>query len=198
VKCSHQCPQNASSKVSSCCWYIRWFHGAIQPSDASCLQTTIYVLVTYNDTQEHTQSDPSLTEWDICWPMATWYMSWHVAICLSVVSLPSKLFRLDVDNHNLTPSIDRRRLSILSFWYLAGIPVAYVMQGPCIAEAPGTWGRAMRVLIEGVVAFGLAGCIYGLGRCLVPAQPRSRVVLPFLPEKKPSAPSGIDAAVEIV
>ncbi|KAI9457771.1 hypothetical protein BJY52DRAFT_1223686 [Lactarius psammicola] len=92
--------------------------------------------------------------------MATWYMSWHVAICLSVVSLPSKLFRLDVDSHDLTPSPDWGRLTILLLWYLAGIPTAYVMQGPCSAEAPGTWGRAIRVLIEGVVAFGLAGCIY--------------------------------------
>ena len=74
---------------------IRWFFRAIQPSDASCSQTSIYVLVTYKDTQDHSPSDPSLTEWDVCWPMATWYMSWHVAICLSVVSLPSKLFKLE-------------------------------------------------------------------------------------------------------
>ena len=87
-------PQNASSKVSSCYWYIYWFRGPIQPSDASCPQTSVYVLVTYWDTQDHTPTNLSLTEWDVCWPMATWYMSWHMAICLSVVSLPSKLFEL--------------------------------------------------------------------------------------------------------
>ncbi len=93
--CSHKCPQNALSKASSCHWYIHRLRGAIQPSDASCPQTSLYVVVTYRDTQDHTPSDPSMTEWDICWPMATWYMSWHVAICLSVVSLPSKLFKLE-------------------------------------------------------------------------------------------------------
>ncbi|KAN0141301.1 hypothetical protein V8E53_001057 [Lactarius tabidus] len=167
------------------------------------LLTSIYVLVTYRDTQDRTSSDPSLSEWDICWPVATWYMSWHVAICLSVVSLPSKLFKLDVEEHDLSPpSPDWRRFTILLFWYLAGLPVAYVMRGTCSAEAPGTWGRALRVFIEGIVAFGLAGCIYGLGRCLLPAQPRSRVmVLPFLPEKKSPAPPGNEphcAAVETV
>jgi hypothetical protein len=97
-----------------------------------------------------------------------------------------------VEEHDLSPpSPDWRRFTILLFWYLAGFPVAYVMRGTCSAEAPGTWGRALRVFIEGVVAFGLAGCIYGLGRCLLPAQPRSRVmILPFLPEKKSPAPPG--------
>jgi len=156
------------------------------------LLTLIYVFVTYGDTQDHTPSDPLLTEWDVCWPMATWYMSWHVAICLSVVSLPSKLFKIHMVDHDLAPSPDWRRFSVLSLWYLAGYPVAYIMREPCISEAPGTWGRAIRVFIEGVVAFGLAGSIYGLGRCLLPAQPRSRVVLPFLPEKKAPAPSGIE------
>ena len=66
-----------------------------------------------------------------------------------------------MDEHDLSPpSPDWRRFTILLFWYLAGIPVAYVMRGTCSAEAPGTWGRALRVFIEGIVAFGLAGCIY--------------------------------------
>ncbi|KAH9171482.1 hypothetical protein EDB89DRAFT_2243460 [Lactarius sanguifluus] len=169
------------------------------------LLTGLYVFVTYMDTQDRTPSDPSMTEWDVCWPVATWYISWHLAICLSVVTLPSKLFKLDVDEHNLIPSPDWRRLTILSLWYLTGIPVTYVMRGPCSVEAPGTWGRGIRVVIEGIVAFGLAGCIYlgesdrifvapdiqVLGRCLLPVQPRSRVVvLPFLSEKKSSTASG--------
>ena len=118
-------------------------------------------------------------------------------------------------DHDLTPSPDWRRFTVLSLWYIAGYPVAYIMREPCISEAPGTWGRAIRVFIEGIVAFGLAGSIYvsifliltcwvkmtafffalvyqGLGRCLLPAQPRSRVVLPFLPEKKSPAPSNIE------
>ncbi|KAH9028089.1 hypothetical protein EDB85DRAFT_1625904 [Lactarius pseudohatsudake] len=181
----------------------------IQPQFKQCLikglfssLTGLYVFVTYRDTQDRTPSDPSMTEWDVCWPVATWYISWHVAICLSVVTLPSKLFKLDVDEHNLIPSPDWRRLTILSLWYLTGIPVAYVMRGPCSVEAPGTWGRGIRVVIEGIVAFGLAGCIYGLGRCLLPVQPRSRaVVLPFLPEKKSPTASSMEpncAAVETV
>src|SRR5579859_2368366 len=72
----------------------------------------------------------------------------------------TKFLATSVDDRNVTPSPDWRRLTVLLLWYLAGIPVAWVMRGPCIAEAPETWGRAIRVFIEGVVAFGLAGCIY--------------------------------------
>ena len=63
-------------------------------------------------------------------------------------------------DHDLTPSPDWRRFTVLSLWYTAGYPVAYIMREPCISEAPGTWGRAIRVFIEGIVAFGLAGSIY--------------------------------------
>ncbi|KAI0303385.1 hypothetical protein B0F90DRAFT_1367097 [Multifurca ochricompacta] len=109
--------------------------------------------------------------------MATWYISWHAAICLSMVSLPSRLFRLDVNDQNVPRSPDWRRLTILFLWYLAGIPTAYVMYDSCSIGAPGTWARAIRVFIEGVVAFSLGGSIY-------------LVVLPFPPEKVPSASLG--------
>jgi hypothetical protein len=55
---------------------------------------------------------------------------------------------------------DWRRLTILFLWYLSGFPIAYVMQDSCSVGAPGTWARAFRVFIEGVVAFGLGGLIY--------------------------------------
>jgi len=55
---------------------------------------------------------------------------------------------------------DWGRLTILFLWYLSGIPIAYVMQDSCSVGAPGTWARAFRVFIEGVVAFGLGGLIY--------------------------------------
>ena len=58
------------------------------------------------------------------------------------------------------PSPDWGRFTILLFWYLAGFLVAYGMRGNCSAEAPGIWGRALRVFIEGIVGFGLAGSIY--------------------------------------
>src|SRR6266702_1816245 len=168
------------------------------------------------------------------WPSASLWSPFHPSSsnssagpssALGPIKLLTYVLDTSVDEHDLTPSPDWRRLTILLLWYLAGIPLAYVMQGSCSAEAPGTWGRAIRVFIEGVVAFGLAGCIYvstflilaslmkmtefslpwgfqGLGRCLLPTQPRSRVaVLPFLPEKKSPAPSGIEpncAAVETV
>ncbi|KAI0255395.1 hypothetical protein BJV78DRAFT_1151779 [Lactifluus subvellereus] len=96
--------------------------------------------------------------------MATWYISWHTAICLSVVSLPSRLFKLEVDDCNVPQGPDWRRLTILFLWYLAGVPVAYVMYDPCSVGAPGTWARATRVFIEGMVAFGLGGFIY-VGIC---------------------------------
>ena len=119
----------------------------------------------------------------MCWPLATWYISWHTAICFSVVSLPSCLFKLqcgqfphislhfrflnaylvgsvvDVADYK-TQGPDWKRLSILFLWYLMGIPIAYTMQNSCSVGAPGTWARAGRVFIEGVVAFGLGGFIY--------------------------------------
>lgn len=61
------------------------------------IKTVIYATVTYRDTQDRSPSNPSNTEWDVCWPIATWYISWHAAICLSVVSLPSHLFRLEYE-----------------------------------------------------------------------------------------------------
>jgi len=144
--------------------------------------TCVYVYVTYNDTQDRSPSFPSHTEWDVCWPMATWYISWHTAICLSVVSLPSRLFKLEVDDCNVPQGPDWRRLTILFLWYLAGVPVAYVMYGPCSVGAPGTWARATRVFIEGVVAFGLGGFIYALGRYLSPI-PHARPQALIPPEK---------------
>ncbi|KAI0282539.1 hypothetical protein BGY98DRAFT_954561 [Russula aff. rugulosa BPL654] len=59
--------------------------------------TFIYATVTYGDTQDRSPSNPAHTEWDVCWQVATWYISWHAAICISVVSLPSHLFRLEYD-----------------------------------------------------------------------------------------------------
>lgn len=59
-----------------------------------------------------------------------------------------------------TQGPDRRRLTILFLWYIVGIPIAYTMQNSCSVGAPGTWARAGRVFIEGVVAFGLGGFIY--------------------------------------
>ena len=59
-----------------------------------------------------------------------------------------------------TQGPDWRRLTILFLWYLMGIPIAYTMQNSCSVGAPGTWARAGRVFIEGVVAFGLGGFIY--------------------------------------
>jgi len=49
---------------------------------------------------------------------------------------------------------------VLFLWYLSGIPIAYVMQDACSVGAPGTWARAFRVFLEGIVAFGLGGFIY--------------------------------------
>jgi hypothetical protein len=65
-----------------------------------------------------------------------------------------------LDDHNIPQGPDWRRLTILFLWYLAGVPVAYVMQQPCSVGAPGTWARAFRVFVEGIVAFGLGGVIY--------------------------------------
>jgi hypothetical protein len=62
---------------------------------ATSVQTCLYTFVTYGDTQDRSPSNPSYSEWGICWPVATWYISWHVIICLSVVSLPSRLFTLE-------------------------------------------------------------------------------------------------------
>ncbi|KAI0003237.1 hypothetical protein BJV74DRAFT_519622 [Russula compacta] len=85
------------SKVPSCFWYYLISRGFSSSSltDLSTPQTCLYTVVTYKDTQDQSTSDPSYTEWEICWPIATWYISWHAAICLSVVSLPSHLFRLE-------------------------------------------------------------------------------------------------------
>jgi len=147
-------------------------------------------VVTFSDAQDLSPLDPSFTEWDVCWPIATWYITWHTAICLSVVSLPSRLFRLDVgDLANYKTQPDWKRLTILLLWYLAGLPIAYMMQDSCSVGAPGTWARGFRVIIEGIVAFGLGGFIYGLGQWLFPTHTR-RVLLPYLPEKLPSAPCG--------
>ena len=112
----------------------------------------------------------------------------------------------DLAGHNIPQGPDWRRLAILFSWYLAGIPTAYVMHNSCTMGAPGIWARAIRVFIEGVVAFGLGGFIYvghlsfwdcalganlktflcsffqGLGRCLFPIRSRT-VLLPFPPEK---------------
>lgn len=60
-------------------------------------QTVVYATVTYRDTQDRSPLNPSYTEWDVCWPVATWYITWHAAICLSVVTLPSCLFRLEYE-----------------------------------------------------------------------------------------------------
>ena len=66
----------------------------------------------------------------------------------------------DLAGHNIPQGPDWRRLAILFSWYLAGIPTAYVMHNSCTMGAPGIWARAIRVFIEGVVAFGLGGFIY--------------------------------------
>jgi len=162
--------------------------------------TVIYAAVTYRDTKDRSPIDPSVTEWGVCWPIATWYISWHAAICLSVVSLPSRLFRLDVDGHNIPQGPDWHRLAILFSWYLAGIPTAYIMHDSCTVGAPGIWARGIRVFIEGIVAFGLGGFIYGLGRCLFPVHQSRAVLLPFPPEKASSGPGDLksDRAVESV
>jgi len=163
--------------------------------------TCLYAFVTYGDTQDRSPSNPSYSEWGICWPVASWYISWHVIICLSVVSLPSRLFTLDLDGlagYDIPQGPDWNRLTILFLWYLSGIPIAYIMQDPCSVGAPGIWARAFRVFIEGVVAFGLGGFIYGLGRCLFPSHPPRRVVLPYFPEKMSSAPVGTAKSNEVV
>ena len=66
----------------------------------------------------------------------------------------------DLAGHNIPQGPDWRRLTILFAWYLAGIPTAYVMHNSCVVGAPGIWARAIRVFIEGIVAFGLGGFIY--------------------------------------
>jgi len=103
---------------------------------------------------------------------------------------------------------DWKRLTILFLWYLMGVPIAYTMQNSCSVGAPGTWARAGRVFIEGVVAFGLGGFIYvgikvlrlcfiilrlnqGLGRCLFPTYNSTRVLLPYAPEKVPLTPGDV-------
>jgi hypothetical protein len=94
---------------------------------------------------------------------------------------------MDLSEHKFPQCPDWRRLSILFLWYLSGIPTAYVMHVPCSAGAPGVWARAGRVFIEGVVAFGLAGLIHGVGRCLFPFHNfRREVLLSVPPEKVPS------------
>jgi hypothetical protein len=65
-----------------------------------------------------------------------------------------------LDDPTIPQGPDWRRLSVLFLWYLAGVPVAYVMHEPCSVGAPGIWARAIRVFIEGVVAFGLGAFIY--------------------------------------
>jgi len=67
---------------------------------------------------------------------------------------------LDLAGYDIPQGPDWGRLTILFLWYLSGIPIAYVMQDSCSVGAPGTWARAFRVFIEGVVAFGLGGLIY--------------------------------------
>jgi hypothetical protein len=52
------------------------------------------------------------------------------------------------------------RSMVLFFWYLMGIPVAYMMQSSCSVRAPGIWAHAGRVFIEGLVAFALGASIY--------------------------------------
>jgi hypothetical protein len=65
-----------------------------------------------------------------------------------------------LDDQNIPQGPDWRRLTVLFLWYLAGLPVAYVMQQPCSIGAPGIWARTFRVFVEGVVAFGLGGVLY--------------------------------------
>jgi len=156
--------------------------------------TLLYATVTYQDTKDRSPLNPSFSEWDVCGPLAAWYISWHAAICISVVSLPSQLFRLDVDDlagHNIPQGPDWRRLTILFAWYLAGIPTAYVMHGSCVVGAPGIWARAIRVFIEGLVAFGLGSLIYALGRYLFPVHQSRLILLPFPPEKASSGPGAL-------
>jgi hypothetical protein len=62
--------------------------------------------------------------------------------------------------HDVPQGPDWGRLTILFLWYLSGIPTAYMMGDSCSVGAPGTWARALRVFIEGIVAFGLGGVIY--------------------------------------
>jgi hypothetical protein len=70
----------------------------------------------------------------------------------------------DLANYKTQP--DWKRLTILLLWYLAGLPIAYMMQDSCSVGAPGTWARAFRVIIEGIVAFGLGSIIYvGINQC---------------------------------
>ncbi|KAI0287923.1 hypothetical protein BC826DRAFT_1041647 [Russula brevipes] len=141
--------------------------------------TFVYAVVTYGDTQDPSPTDPSHTEWDKCWPIATWYISWHVGIC----------YHEDLAGYDIPQGPDWKRLSILFTWYLSGLPIAYAMHSSCSVEAPGTWARAIRVFIEGIVAFGLGAFIYALGRCLFPTLHSRPVLLPFPPEKVPPAPS---------
>jgi len=134
--------------------------------------TGLYVLVTYSDTQGRSPSNPSVTEWAICWPIASWYMSWHVAICLSVVSLPSHLFMPITGVRDLVDCVAQNpywmRWIVLLFWYLMGIPIANVMQYSCNVGAPGIWAHAGRVFIEGIAVFALGASIYVLDRYLLP------------------------------
>jgi hypothetical protein len=68
------------------------------------------------------------------------------------------------------------------------------MQDSCSVGAPGTWARAFRVFIEGVVAFGLGGLIY-VGIKFIPAFHHLTVLLAgtgkmSIPEP-PSAPGSV-------
>jgi hypothetical protein len=85
------------SKAPFWLWYFQSSHSLSAGLTATSAQTCLYVFVTFNDTQDLSPSSPAYSEWDICWPVATWYISWHVLICLSVVSLPSRLFTLGCD-----------------------------------------------------------------------------------------------------
>lgn len=137
------------------------------------------------------------------------------------------LFGVSVDDlagHNIPQGPDWRRLTILFAWYLAGIPTAYVMHDSCAVGAPGIWARAIRVFIEGLVAFGLGGLIYvrhfstvvgsgltlilypfvfvlqALGRYLFPVHQSRLILLPFPAEKASLGPGALmsDNAVDSV
>ncbi|KAI0261041.1 hypothetical protein BC834DRAFT_897752 [Gloeopeniophorella convolvens] len=119
----------------------------------------LYTYVAYGDAQKPTPSDPSRSEWDICWPLATWYISWHVALCISVISMPSRVFRVYTPDE--PPRPDWTRLTIHFIWNLAGVPIAYLKYNPCHIDALKTWNRTKLVLIEGMISLGFVIYVSG-------------------------------------
>ena len=104
---------------------------------------------------------PSVSRWFPSLLVSSGWSQYFHSSALQVADYVCLAVSLDgLAGYDIPQGPDWRRLTILFLWYLSGIPIAYVMQDSCSVGAPGTWARAFRVFVEGVVAFGLGGLIY--------------------------------------